>query len=208
MLALTNEELPRADLRQYQQSLPAIEAQRLQTIEKAVQEYQAELRERVTTDDDENAFTPSPSTIILKYLDRYTQRLFGHPSVRDEDGHIQAIVERTNNVLEHFFGDEKQHLRRRLGRAHLGRDLENQPAQAALAANLRHPDYVHLLCGCLDNLPRAFATIDEQALEKTTDLIRTNRDSKLLGRIHTLLKSEIPAKAEPMTQESNRFVTR
>ena len=56
-----------------------------------------------------------------------------------------AIVERTNNVIEHFFGDEKQRLRRRLGRANLGRDLEDQPAQTALAANLRHPDYVRVL---------------------------------------------------------------
>lgn len=208
VLALTNGELPRADLRQHQRSLPAIEAQRLQKIEKAVQVYQAELRERITTVAGEDPFTPSPSTIILKYLDRYTGRLFGHPSVRDQEGCIRAIVERTNNVLEHFFGNEKQHLRRRLGRANLGRDLEDQPAQAALAANLRHPDYVHLLCGSLDNLPRAFAALDEPALKNTTDLTRSNRDSKLLGRIHTLLKGEISAKLTSVTQESNRFVTR
>ena len=101
-----------------------------------------------------------------------------------------AIVERTDNVLEHFFGNEKQHLRRRLGRANLGRDLEDQPAQAALAANLRHPDYVRALCGSLDQLPVAFAELDEQALARATPLSRSNRDSKLQHRIRELLRGE------------------
>ena len=61
-----------------------------------------------------------PAVVIVNYLDRYGERLFGHPTQRDEEGRIVAIVERTNNVPEHFFGSEKQHLRRRLGRANLG----------------------------------------------------------------------------------------
>ncbi len=101
-----------------------------------------------------------------------------------------AIVERTNNVPEHFFGREKQHLRRRLGRANLGRDLEDQPAQAALAANLRQPDYVRVLCGSLDHLPMAFAELDEQAFEQVTPLSRSNRDSNLQRRIRARLKAE------------------
>jgi len=107
-----------------------------------------------------------------------------------QQGKIVAIVERTNNIAEHFFGCEKQHLRRRLGRANLGRDLEDQPAQAALAANLRHPDYVQVLCGSLDRLPTAFAELDECALEHATPLSRSHRDSKLQHRIRALLKSE------------------
>jgi len=98
-----------------------------------------------------------------------------------------AVVERTNNVAEHFFGKEKQHLRRRLGRAHLGRDLEDQPAQAALAANLRHPDYVRILCGSLDNLHNAFANLDKQALNESTPLVRSNRDTALQNRVRALL---------------------
>jgi len=50
--------------------------------------------------------------------------------ILDDDGTVIAVVQRTNNVDEHFFGNEKQQLRRRVGRAHLGRDLEDQPAQA------------------------------------------------------------------------------
>jgi len=100
---------------------------------------------------------------------------------------VIAVVERTNNVDEHFFGDEKQNLRRRVGRAHLGRDLEDQPAQAALAANLQHPDYVRILCGSLDHLHNAFAELDRQMLEQATPLVRSNRDTALQNRVHTLI---------------------
>ena len=82
----------------------------------------------------------SPARIILKYFERYGKHLFGHPTLRDEDGTILAVVERTDYVPEHFFGAEKPKLRRRVDRAHWGRDLEDQPAQAALVANLQHPE--------------------------------------------------------------------
>ena len=99
---------------------------------------------------------------MLRYLDRYGDGLSGHPVARDEAGRALAVVHRTNNVLEQFFGAAKQGLRRRVGRAHLGRDLEDQPAQVALTANLRHPDYVRILCGTLEKLPQAFAQLDGQ----------------------------------------------
>ncbi len=115
----------------------------------------------------------------------------------DEDGEVVAIVERTNNVLEHFFGTEKQRLRRRLGRANLGCDLEDQPAQAALAANLRHPDYVRVLCGNLDQLPMAFAELDELGLAQATPLTRSNRDTKLQKLIRARLKGENMVDSSP-----------
>ncbi|MCP4196127.1 MAG: hypothetical protein GY762_03175, partial [Proteobacteria bacterium] len=121
---------------------------------------------------------------------RYGKHLFGHPTLRDEDGTILAVVERTDNVPEHYFGAEKRKLRRRLGRAHLGRDLEDQPAQAALVANLQHPGYVRVVCGSLDNLAMVFAELDEQAFEQTTPLSRHNRDSALLRRVRILVKNE------------------
>jgi len=113
-----------------------------------------------------------------------------------------AVVERTNNILEPFFDQEKRHLRRRLGKAHLGRDLEDQPAQAFLAANLRHDDYVRVLCGSLDNLAAAFADLDQKALAEATPLARENRDSDLRRRVRALLKRKaVPA--GPVQQAAN-----
>ena len=101
----------------------------------------------------------------------------------DPADRVLAVVARTNNVAEHFFAACKQKLRKRLGRAHLGRDMEDQPAQAALAANLLHPDYVRVACGTLDRLPHAFAELDRQAITATTPLQRNNKDAELRRRI-------------------------
>jgi hypothetical protein len=204
VLQLTNAELPRAEARYQQLALPQIEARRLTEIEKAVDSYRQELRQRVPPEESPGTTQPSPSTVILKYLERYGVRLFGHPTLRDDTGTIIAVTERTNNVAEHFFGNHKYQLRRRLGRANLARDLEQQPAQAALVANLNRPDYVRVLCGSLQNLPAAFAALHVGALEQASPLTRTHRDSALQPRIRDLLKldREIsptgdPAAAEP-----------
>ncbi|RLA01789.1 MAG: hypothetical protein DRQ47_07625 [Gammaproteobacteria bacterium] len=190
VLQLTNAELPNGDTNPRQIALPALEAKRMEMIEEAAKEYEAELRERAANTGNVDSTNPSPACIILKYFKRYGKHLFGHPTLRDEDGTILAVVERTDNVPEHFFGSEKRKLRRRLGRAHLGRDLEDQPAQAALVANLQHPEYVRVVCGSLDNLATTFAELDEQALEQTTPLSRNNRDSALLRRVRILVKNE------------------
>jgi hypothetical protein len=195
VLQLTNAELPNGGPHAHQTALPALEARRLQMIEQAAKDYEAELRERTANTDTDESTHRSPAGIILTYFERYGKHLFGHPTRRDADGTILAVVERTNNVPEHFFGAEKRKLRRRLGRAHLGRDLEDQPAQAALAANLQHPQYVRVVCGSLEHLATAFAELDEQALERTTPLSRSNRDSALLRRVRTLVKNE--AKSQP-----------
>ncbi|MES9858545.1 MAG: hypothetical protein ABW166_18360 [Sedimenticola sp.] len=189
-LQLTNAELPRADVRSHQRELAPLEARRMREIKEALGDYRIALDERIASSHSADTLSTLPDSVIIKYLDRYGEHLSGHPTRRNKEGKITAIVERTNNVLEHFFGTEKQHLRRRLGRAHLGRDLEDQPAQAALAANLRHPDYVRVLCGSLERLPMAFAELDQQALALTTPLSRSNRDTPLLHRIRALLKDE------------------
>jgi hypothetical protein len=198
VLQLTNAELPRADVRAQQKQLVAIEERQMQEIKDALRDYRKELAGRVAASGDQG-ISISHSKVIVKYIDRYAKRLFSHPLLRDEDGEVVAIVERTNNVLGHFFGAEKRRLRRRLGRAHLGRDLEDQPAQAALAANLRHPDYVRVLCGNLDQLPMAFAELDEQALAQATPLTRSNRDSKLQKLIRARLKEENRINSSPKT---------
>ena len=126
--------------------------------------------------------TFQPESIVLSYLDRYGEGLVGHPVARDAAGRAVAVVDRTNNVIEQSFAIAKQGLRRRLGRTHLGRDLEDQPAQVALAANLKHPDYVQVVCGTLDQLPRAFAELDRQEPIGPPRLQRTSRNAELRRR--------------------------
>ena len=96
---------------------------------------------------------------MLDYLDRYWYHLFGHRRARDSEGRVVVVVERTNNPAEHFSSQAKRELRRRLGRAHPGRDMQDQPAQVALTANLHDPDDLRIVCGTLDGPPRAFAEL-------------------------------------------------
>ena len=148
--------------------------------------------ERVGAADRNSSFA-----VILNYLQRYGSRLFGHPARRDEDGTVLDVVERTNNVLECHFGDDKQKLRRRVGRAHLGRDLQQQPSQVALVSNLSRADYVQVLCGSLDNLPTAIAALDGVRVEGTTPLERDHRDSRLQQRVQQLLQGIEPDDGQP-----------
>jgi hypothetical protein len=190
ILRLTDAELPRGDLRYLStREFPELEMARLREIEKTTKAYHQQIRKRVT----DSHCSSSAAAVILKYLDRYGAHLFGHPARHDDEGRIIAVVERTNNVAEHFFGADKQKLRRRLGRANLGRDLEDQPPQAVLASNLLHSDYVRVLCGSLEHLPAAFAELDQETLADVSPLQRSNRDTRLLKRIGALIADEHPA---------------
>jgi len=185
VLRLTNAELPGGDARRDQLPLAAVEALRRDAIEKEVEKYRQDLKSRVVKVDRKERGC-SAESIILGYLDNYGDKLFGHPVLRDADGAILAIVPRTNNPSEHFFGNSKQKLRRRVGRANLARDLQQQPAQVALAYNLRHSDYVQIVCGSLDNLATAFASLDPQAVV-TSKLVRDHRDTELQSLVRLLL---------------------
>jgi hypothetical protein len=191
VLRLTGAELLRGKTPIHQRAAPAVELELLKAIEEAAEQYKQRLRNRVGDHNEKQQTTPEK--VILRYLDRYGNNLFGHPVLRNDQGGVVAVVDRTNNVLEQFFALGKENLRRRLGKAHLGRDLEDQPAQAALVTNLRHDDYVRVLCGSLDNLDNTFADLDQMALNKATPLARESRDSDITRRIRALLEHEADA---------------
>ena len=157
---------------------PARDAACLPLIADDLQQYRFRLQCRLA--DPPAADSHDHASIILSYLDTYGGQLGGQPVVRDSDGSPVAVVARTNNACEHFFSEAKRHLRRRLGRARLGRDLEDQPAQTALAANLLDPNYVRIVCGTLGDLPAALAAIEHQP--NPSNLQRNNRDASLRKR--------------------------
>jgi hypothetical protein len=97
--------------------------------------------------------------LILDHLDRHGDALWGHV-IPLPDGGIR-VVDRTNQRAEAFWHQLKHGERRRSGRKVLTYDFETLPAAAALACNLRHADYVTILCGSLDQLPAAFADLDQ-----------------------------------------------
>jgi hypothetical protein len=191
VLRLSKAELPRGDIRTMQTQLPALEVSRLQQIKQAVEQYTSDIEKRVTAKKKAAKRSKNAAGIILGYLQQYYPFLFGHPLKLDEEGRVAAVVQRTNNVAEHFFGKEKQQLRRRVGRGQLGRDLDDQPAQVALVANLRNPEYVHHLVGTIEKLPEAFADLDNATLPERLTLNRASRNSRLHRKLREMLESSV-----------------
>jgi hypothetical protein len=139
---------------------PDLAAKELRDIEAALGELAKSLRrrrpERGPAKDTRQAID-----IVLDHLARHGSSLFGHLiAMPESQGGGVRVVERTNVILESFFHRMKHGERRRSGRKILSQDFEHLPPEAALALNLNHSDYVEIVCGTLDGLPAAFATLD------------------------------------------------
>ncbi len=101
--------------------------------------------------------------LILHHINKHGEYLWGHAiPLSPEAGGAIRLVERTNNILESFFGNMKHKERRRSGRKILTQDFEYLPPEAALVYNLEHDDYVSVVCGSLDHLHEAFAKLDHR----------------------------------------------
>jgi hypothetical protein len=100
---------------------------------------------------------------VLKHIETHGRNLWGHaiPLPENAGGGIR-LVQRTNEQLENFFKAIKHAERRRSGRKNLTQDLEHLPAEAALVYKLKHLDYVTIVCGSLDQLPKIFAQLDQE----------------------------------------------
>ncbi len=99
--------------------------------------------------------------LILRHIKDHGDYLWGHViQLPAEAGGGIRLVDRTNNILEGFFGNMKHRERRRSGRKILSQDFESLPPAAALVYNLNRRDYVAVLCGSLELLDKTFAELD------------------------------------------------
>jgi hypothetical protein len=153
---------------------PSVEqaASEIHDIEAAVQALTASLKtrrpERGPAQDQRHA-----TDTILAHLQRHGPSLFGHIiHLPDHAGGGIRLLDRTNNCIEDLFDGIKHGERRRSGRKNLTQDLEQLPPAAALATNLRKDDYVAILCGALDQLPKAFAQLDARSRRRSAPVAR------------------------------------
>jgi hypothetical protein len=102
----------------------------------------------------------------------------------------------------------KHNERRRSGRKILTQDFENLPPEAALAYNLKCPDYVSIVCGSLEYLHKAFAKIDLDRAKATTG--SNHRDKcksvPILPRIETASLPSVDRKLVRAEQMQQRIV--
>lgn len=100
---------------------------------------------------------------ILAHIETHGKSLFGHAiRLPESAGGGVRLVSRTNYLSENGFGAFKHSERVRTGYKNLGYVLETLPAEALLARNLQHQDYVAIVCGSLEKLPEAFAELDRK----------------------------------------------
>jgi hypothetical protein len=165
---------------------PAADATLLRDVEASLKTLEASLRrhrpERGPAQNMREAID-----LVLDHLRRHRHSLFGHViELPDSAGGGIRLVERTNTILEGFFHTLKHGERRRSGRKILTQDLEQLPPAAALAFNLTRPDYVEIVCGSLDRLPRAFARLD-----------LADRSRSLPARVNPVLADDIVSRSMP-----------
>jgi hypothetical protein len=99
--------------------------------------------------------------VVLDHFNKHGKSLWGHEvRLSAKAGGGVRLVDRTNNLSEHFFHGMKHGERRRSGKKNLARDFELLPPESALVQNFNHPDYVAIVCGSMERLPRVFAEMD------------------------------------------------
>lgn len=121
--------------------------------------------------------------IVLKHLDKYWGGLFGHYLPLDTEEQRYLMAQRTNNIAEQFFRRIKRFGRRTSGKKKLNREVEALPGHAPLVFNLKTPQYVKLVCGSLEGLSEAFATLAQggklsKAPLKAAELTLLNRKTR------------------------------
>lgn len=115
--------------------------------------------------------------IITDHLDKHGQYLF-LPEL-DKSGKafpLWAILDRTNNIEESFFGRFKTGIRRASGKKNLSQEFAAHAEHRALAENLKTPAYVRLIYGSLDNLAERFAGVPIEQIRQTARGAKTRKE--------------------------------
>ena len=171
----------------------------LRDIQAAVETLVASLRERRSQRGPAQDMRDAID-IILEHMEVHGETLWGHVfSLSTPEGEITRIVDRTNYNLEKgVFGSMKHGERRRSGRKNLTQDFEQLPPAAVLTSNLTRTDYVELLCGSLENLPEAFATLDAHRRERRLAAHSIPALGRSCDPIPELATASLPAADRPL----------
>jgi hypothetical protein len=97
---------------------------------------------------------------MAEQIDRYRDKLFADPIMVDTpNGPIILYPQRTNNILEHFFRDERHDHRRKTGNDSMRRALQTMLADTPLVKNLDNPEYMKILLDGKAGLEELFAEL-------------------------------------------------
>ena len=139
---------------------------------------------------------------MIEQLETYWEKLFAEPlPVDTPEGTIYIKPQRTNNILERFFREEKRLGRKKTGTASLNKTLKAILSDTPLVKNLEKQEYVEIILGGCSDLAERFAEIDVRMVRKKLENSQKSNE-KILPGIGKLIKN-----ADLITKIRSAFVS-
>jgi len=127
-------------------------------------------------------------TGMIAQIDKYWEKLFADPiPIQTPQGIVTVQPQRTNNILERFFRDEKRRGRKKTGTASLNRMLKSILANTPLVRNLKNEEYLEIILNGCSSLEERFSQIDANLVQQEMADSIQNKD-KILPAIKKMIK--------------------
>ena len=124
---------------------------------------------------------------MIKQIDKYWEKLFADPiPIQTPQGTIIVQPQRTNNILERFFRNEKRRGRKKTGTASLNRMLKSILANTPLVQNLKNEEYLKIILNGCSSLEERFSQIDARLVQQEMASTTQNKD-KILPAIKKMI---------------------
>lgn len=143
---------------------------------KSIEEKVTDFRKWLIGDDQRKATYAK----MLKQIDEYWQKLFADPlPVVTPEGVVYLQPQRTNNILERMFREEKRRSRKKSGTGSLNKVLKAMLAETPLVQNLRNSQYMDVVLHGCSTLAERFSRIDAGLVKKEMEAAKNNREKIL-----------------------------
>ena len=127
-------------------------------------------------------------TGMIAQIDKYWEKLFADPiPIQTPQGIVTVQPQRTNNILERFFRDEKRRGRKKIGTASLNKMLKSILANTPLVRNLKNEEYLEIILNGCSSLEERFSQIDANLVQQEMADSIQNKD-KILPAIKKMIK--------------------
>ena len=132
---------------------------------------------------------------MITQIDKYWEKLFADPiPIQTPQGIVTVQPQRTNNILERFFRNEKRRGRKKTGTASLNRMLRSVLANTPLVRNLENEKYLEIILNGCSSLEERFSQIDVGLVKQEMANNTQNKD-KILPAIKKMIKDgKLPEK--------------
>jgi hypothetical protein len=125
---------------------------------------------------------------MISQIDKYWVKLFADPiSFETPQGIVTVQPQRTNNILERFFRDEKRRGRKKTGTASLNKMLKSILANTPLVRNLKNEEYRKIVLNGCSNLAERFSQIDARLVQQEMANNKQSAD-KILPAVKKMIK--------------------